>query len=156
MYQKKKCLLCGKETRNKKYCSRSCSQTVNNRGVRRNGNPAKVCIVCGKEHRNPKVCSLSCSAKLLVNQRHEDIDLNGNEDQKHGVTSMKRYLVWKHNGTCQNCECGTWMGGKMSVEIHHVNGKSKDNRVSNLQLLCPNCHALTPTYKAKNRNCDRR
>jgi predicted HNH restriction endonuclease len=26
-----------------------------------------------------------------------------------------------------------------------------DHRLENLQLLCPNCHALTPTYRARNK-----
>lgn len=34
------------------------------------------------------------------------------------------------------------------LELHHIN-KSSDNRLNNLQLLCPNCHALTDNYRGK-------
>lgn len=30
------------------------------------------------------------------------------------------------------------------------NGDHSDNRLENLQLLCPNCHAYTDNYRGKN------
>ena len=41
--------------------------------------------------------------------------------------------------------------GKSPLHIDHVNGDWSDNRELNLQLLCPNCHALTPNYGVLNR-----
>ena len=35
--------------------------------------------------------------------------------------------------------------------LDHIDGDWRNNDRSNLRLLCPNCHSLTPTYKAKNR-----
>lgn len=37
----------------------------------------------------------------------------------------------------------------LAVE-NHINGNKHDNRIENLQLLCPNCHALTSNYRGKN------
>ena len=52
---------------------------------------------------------------------------------------------------CANCGCdGNWQGGLISLEIDHINGNNKDNRLINLRYLCPNCHALTDTYRGKN------
>lgn len=39
-----------------------------------------------------------------------------------------------------------------STELHHINGDSSDNRLENLQVLCPNCHSKTENYRAKNIN----
>ena len=38
------------------------------------------------------------------------------------------------------------------IELDHINGDSTDNSLSNLRLLCPNCHTQTKTYKGKNKS----
>ncbi|MFW5895280.1 MAG: HNH endonuclease [archaeon] len=38
----------------------------------------------------------------------------------------------------------------MILEIEHIDGNAKNNREENLDLICPNCHSLTSTYKALN------
>lgn len=65
-----------------------------------------------------------------------------------------RGYIERHNileYKCQVCGCdGHWQGGRIALEIHHINGDNKDNRIENLQYLCPNCHALTDNYRGKN------
>lgn len=51
---------------------------------------------------------------------------------------------------CSRCGLTEWLGQSLSLELHHINGKNKDNRLENLQLLCPNCHSQTPTYSGRN------
>lgn len=54
---------------------------------------------------------------------------------------------------CENPNCGLteWLGKPITLELHHINGDHNDNRLENLQLLCPNCHSYTDTYRAKNK-----
>ena len=63
---------------------------------------------------------------------------------------VERHNVIKYK--CQKCNCdGHWQDGIISLEIDHINGDNKDNRIENLRYLCPNCHALTETYRGKNK-----
>lgn len=53
---------------------------------------------------------------------------------------------------CNTCGCtGEWQDGFISLELDHKDGNNKNNKISNLHYLCPNCHALTETYRGKNK-----
>lgn len=52
---------------------------------------------------------------------------------------------------CESCDGIEWCGKPIPLEVHHKNGDSTDNRLENLEILCPNCHYFTDTYKTKNR-----
>ena len=56
---------------------------------------------------------------------------------------------WKE-ARCESCKLEEWMGGPISLELDHINGDRFDNRIENLRILCPNCHAQTDTYRGKN------
>jgi hypothetical protein len=47
---------------------------------------------------------------------------------------------------CEVCGIESWRGERLSLALHHVNGDGRDNRIANLQLLCPNCHSQTCNY----------
>lgn len=53
---------------------------------------------------------------------------------------------------CEKCGLYKWMGKEIPVEIHHKDGDKCNNELNNLEVLCPNCHYFTDTYKSKNRN----
>ena len=51
---------------------------------------------------------------------------------------------------CERCGLTEWLGQPIPLELHHIDGDRLNNELSNLQLLCPNCHALTDNYRGKN------
>ena len=52
---------------------------------------------------------------------------------------------------CESCREFEWLEQPIPLELHHINGNNSDNRLENLRLLCPNCHALTDSYRGKNK-----
>jgi hypothetical protein len=64
---------------------------------------------------------------------------------------LKRRLLaagFKTN-RCEICGLTEWRGEPLSMALHHVNGDGRDNRLENLVLLCPNCHAQTPNFSGR-------
>lgn len=43
---------------------------------------------------------------------------------------------------CEQCRVSEWQGEPVVLELDHVNREHTDNRIENLRILCPNCHAL--------------
>lgn len=53
---------------------------------------------------------------------------------------------------CECCGLSEWMSNPIPTELHHIDGDRANNQLDNLQILCPNCHALTHNYRGRNIN----
>ena len=51
---------------------------------------------------------------------------------------------------CECCGLEEWMGKPIPLELHHKDGNRHHNELENYELLCPNCHAFTDSYRGKN------
>ena len=68
------------------------------------------------------------------------------------TNGLKRRLLQEgiKEARCESCERDSWNGQPIPLELNHVNGRRDDNRLENLRVLCPNCHAQTATYRGRN------
>jgi len=51
---------------------------------------------------------------------------------------------------CEKCGIEDWLGERVSFELNHIDGIRTNHLLDNLEILCPNCHSQTPTYRGKN------
>ena len=170
-----KCVMCGNEFPNfieingkkrnlerRKYCLKCSPFGAHNTKVleKKNG---KQCKYCGKilSHRQISFCNSNCKSEYYYEQyiKRWKQGLEDGMSGKYGISSrIKRYLFNKYNNRC--CKCG-WsqvnpFTKKIPLEVHHKDGDYTNNDEKNLELLCPNCHSLTDTYKKGNSNHGRK
>ncbi len=141
-----------KETREKDFCSHSCSAKFNNPLNKE----VRHCLNCNKELEwwEKKFCSRSCD----WDNRYKEEILKWKSGEIVFKTEdipsrVRKYLFEKNNNKCEKCE---WSENnihtnKIPLQVHHIDGNHKNNIESNLQLLCPNCHSLTETYGSRNK-----
>lgn len=64
--------------------------------------------------------------------------------------TLKTNLITQRGHKCERCENAFWLNQPIPLQLHHIDGDSQNNIATNLQLLCPNCHALTLNYCGRN------
>jgi hypothetical protein len=147
------CKQCGQklsyEKRKNLFCSQSCSATFNEK-IKSEKCEKKKCIVCNKPLNGGK---MYCSSQCCYTAKTKTTELKIINGEKIYHSSIKKYLIKIRGNKCE--ECG-WnkvnpKSGKCTVQMEHVDGNAENNSLSNLKLLCPNCHSLTPTFGALNR-----
>ena len=117
------------------------------------------CIVCGTRPKRSsyRFCSNKCQ---LEYQYHRYIERwkCGEVDGGRGINTrnisqhIKRYLREKYGEVCSKCGWSERhpVTTTVPLEIDHVDGNAENNVESNLRLLCPNCHSLTPRFRNLN------
>lgn len=73
------------------------------------------------------------------------------KDSEYNRTKLKSRLISEglKEYKCECCGLTEWNGKYISLQLHHINGIHNDNRLENLQILCPNCHSQTENFASK-------
>ena len=115
----------------------------------------RYCLQCGKEINKGKFCSNKCSTEyrkniILQKWLKNEYIINGNCPL---TKTIKEFLLKKNNYKCEECgfEGYNRKTGNTILQFHHKDGDSSNNSPENIQVLCPNCHAMTENYMALNK-----
>lgn len=121
------------------------------------------CLNCGKKIETPrpssanKYCCSKCQKEYQYKQyieRWKNGEVNGLNGEYYLSKHIRTYLFKKNENKCEKCGWGEVnpYTNRVPLQIHHIDGNCQNNREENLQLLCPNCHALTENFGSRNRN----
>ena len=110
---------------------------------------------------NARIKKLNLSTSHFRGQAHNKNKVLGpkrpiefylQEDKQVSSNSLKYRLIkegiFEHK--CYGCNLQTWNSKPIPIELEHIDGNNRNNLLSNLTILCPNCHAQTDTYRGKN------
>jgi hypothetical protein len=160
-----------------KFCCSSCSAKYNNvrRSIKTQSLPKakvdtvqfKLCLHCNAQFtgrpymlKKQKYCSLNCSSEHRKEQAWQPLkeaiergetQIRCNIESNNNI--FRRFLIEKYGAKCMRCgwdKINTFTG-RVPIELEHKDGECTNNTLSNLEILCPNCHSLTATYKGANR-----
>jgi len=154
-----KCISCGKEIEvDKRASAKLCKCDDCRKYKKREREREKFCLFCNKKLENgqSKFCSRECSNEHRYNKvikEWKDGKFDGSKSNGNSISNyIRKYIFKKYNGKCSRCGWCTINPyiGKVILEIEHIDGDSTNNEEENLDLICPNCHSLTKTYKALN------
>ena len=120
------------------------------------------CLNCGKIlDSSRKFCNSTCQSNFEYQQyitRWKNQEVPGHDVRYKLSPYVRRFLLEKYNYCCEKCSCN-WKNpttGLSILQIHHIDGDASNCSESNLQVLCPNCHAMTNNYGSLNTSSTRK
>ena len=145
----KDCEQCGKNfyvmpnaIKTRKYCSKECN--INSQKSRM----SKECLICNKmmtfkkcKDNRKKYCSVECKKVALRTNKRLDISANFKDCKTLKLRMNDIGLVEK----CNRCSYSVY---KEILVVHHIDRNRKNNTLKNLEVLCPNCHAIEHRVKS--------
>lgn len=151
------CIYCNNtltSTHAKKFCNRSCAAKHNNRNREsrsiesRNKTSESIKALGPRSHETIIKALHSYSVtriKYLFNTPFERLERQ----------SKRIRIIIEQEGKCARCGISEWLGQPVCFEMDHIDGNNQNNTRHNLEILCPNCHSNTPTWKGRNSTRDR-
>jgi len=157
-----KCLKCNKDTKNKKFCSKQCSASFNTLGrthtietknkisktLGGSGNiTIKYCKFCNKVvPKERKFCDEVCRNNYIL-----EFVINIPYEQK--AFNVRRKIKWELQGKkCIKCGFNLYDIILGPYDLHHIDGNHYNKNFENEEILCRNCHYMTPNHGFKGKH----
>ena len=114
------------------YCNAGCGNTIKKGATR--------------------FCSFRCQQELGFRLRSKLLE-SGEYFAMQTTSFLRKYLIRLLGERCSRCGWAERHPKRIRfpIEVEHIDGDWRNQRVENLTLLCPNCHSLTPTFRGLNR-----
>lgn len=138
------------------FCCHSCCAKFNNyKNIK-----SYHCKHCNKEITgNKKYTQMFCSRDCTNEYKYHTYIQRWKEGKEDGLRGfgvslpIRKFLFIKYDNKC--CKCG-WneinkISNKIPLQVNHIDGKYRNCKEENLELLCPNCHSLTHNFGALNK-----
>jgi hypothetical protein len=131
------------------YCSIKCAHIAQKAQRNAGCNAYGILAILGKS----RSCARSCTQGHTYECKAETFL---EEDGIYGYVAphfLRRILMDYYGERCLKCGWARRhpITGNVPIEVEHIDGNWENSRLTNLTLLCPNCHALTPTFRGLNR-----
>lgn len=100
---------------------------------------------------NAEKYNLYAPSEPGAKQKFEMCDILSGKHPQYSTSHLSKRLVKEgyKKYVCECCGISSWNNNKITLELNHKNGDNSDHSLENLELLCPNCHSQTDTYKNK-------
>lgn len=79
--------------------------------------------------------------KQILESNYEDLSFE----------SLRFRILYEQENKCNRCGLDKWLGQDIILELEHKDGNNKNNVRDNLEMICPNCHSLTETWRGRNK-----
>lgn len=145
-----------------RFCSSKCARSFSTRKDRDEINRKVSATLKGRPTKSlPMLHSIESRGKAAAGLRayHRSrrmiVTAEGGEvavgTESLGSQARRAILFEEQKGACARCGNTHWMGEPITLELEHIDGDNSNNRRENLELLCPNCHSYTKTWRGRNK-----
>lgn len=131
------------------FCSRECARSYGTKEARQEINEKVSKKLSGIK---PNIIYTEEMLKTINKKRIQTFNNKILQEPYSSLSEerMKKRIVLEQNGKCNKCGLSEWLGEKIPLELEHIDGNHSNWERNNLEVLCPNCHAMTPTWRGRN------
>lgn len=141
-----------------RFCCIKCARAFSTKNKREQINKKVSEKLTGKSKTPQQIQSLKDAWVKRRLERKDNVKINRLTDSEFFVLNSKNNNQKIKNRLfeskikeyrCEECDITEYNNKPITLHLHHINGNKKDNRLENLQILCPNCHSQTDNYAGK-------